>query len=250
VGLNRFYIARLTNIIFPQTALYKLPDSLLNKVTISGSYSNPPWITDLAQSKITYTGTTAQYLRGDGSIVTFPTLTSGTVTSLGLTSSDITIGGSSPITSSGTYTLTLPVVNSNVGTFNGPYTVNAKGLVTGAVNITYNTPTRVLSTTGSNNTFTISATKGARVNYTINFSVSLLLSNSNGQVDLDYSTDGGSNWINVSSISLVYGGSISVTSNENKILSGEIPPNALARLNRSQNTNTTITLTARQQEVY
>ncbi len=58
------------------------------------------------------------------------------VTSIGLTSSDITVGGSSPITSTGTFTLTLPIVNSNVGTFNN-VTVNAKGQVTAASNVAY-----------------------------------------------------------------------------------------------------------------
>jgi len=60
----------------------------------------------------------------------------GTVTSVGLTSSDITVGGTSPITTSGTFTLTLPNINSNVGTFNN-VTVNAKGQVTAASNVGY-----------------------------------------------------------------------------------------------------------------
>lgn len=72
---------------------------------------------------------------------TYPSFTiaatnNGTVTSVGLTSSDITVGGTSPITSSGTYTLTLKNVNSNVGTFNN-LTVNAKGQVTAASNVSY-----------------------------------------------------------------------------------------------------------------
>lgn len=163
-----------------------------------------------------------------------------------------TITLSGDVTGSGATAITTTLANSGVtaGTYNGPYTVNVKGLVTSATNITFNTPSRSLSTTGSNNTFTVSTTKAARVYYTINFSVSLLLSNSNGQVDLDYSTDGGSNWINVSSVSQVFGNGSSITTNQNMILSGEIPPNALVRLNRSQNTNVTINLTARQQEVY
>ena len=60
----------------------------------------------------------------------------GSVTSVGLTSSDITVGGTSPITSSGTFTLTLPSINSNIGTFNS-VTVNAKGQVTAASNVSY-----------------------------------------------------------------------------------------------------------------
>lgn len=33
---------------------------------LTGSYANPSWITSLAQSKVTYTGNTSQYIKGDG----------------------------------------------------------------------------------------------------------------------------------------------------------------------------------------
>ena len=52
------------------------------------------------------TGTTAQYLRGDGSLATFPTITSGTVTSVGLTMPTAFNVANSPITSSGTLAVT------------------------------------------------------------------------------------------------------------------------------------------------
>ena len=69
---------------------------------------------------------------------------SGTVTSVGLTSTDITIGGGSPITASGTFTLTLPVINSNVGSFNNAnITVNAKGQVTAVSSGSSGTATNV-----------------------------------------------------------------------------------------------------------
>lgn len=38
------------------------------------SYSNPAWINSLAQSKITYTGLSSQYIDGTGAYVAFPTL--------------------------------------------------------------------------------------------------------------------------------------------------------------------------------
>lgn len=41
---------------------------------LSGSYSNPSWIGSLAQSKVTYTGTSLQYINGSGSYITFPTI--------------------------------------------------------------------------------------------------------------------------------------------------------------------------------
>lgn len=83
-------------------------------------------------------GTAGQVLTVTGGLPSWqPAATSGgTVTSIGLTSSDITVGGTSPITTSGTFTLTLPNINSNVGTFNN-VTVNAKGQVTAASNVGY-----------------------------------------------------------------------------------------------------------------
>jgi hypothetical protein len=60
---------------------------------------------------VTAIGSTNQYIRGDGTLATFPTIPSGTVTSVGISGSDFTIGGS-PITTSGT--ITLSVTNSAV----------------------------------------------------------------------------------------------------------------------------------------
>jgi hypothetical protein len=52
------------------------------------------------------TGTTAEYIRGDGTLATFPTITSGTVTSVDLTAgTGISVSGG-PITSSGSITVT------------------------------------------------------------------------------------------------------------------------------------------------
>lgn len=56
------------------------------------------------------TGTTAEYIRGDGTLATFPTITSGTVTSVGTTG--LISGG--PITSSGTITTSM-ATNKLVG---------------------------------------------------------------------------------------------------------------------------------------
>lgn len=85
-------------------------------------------------------GTTGQYLAvSAGGIPEWVTPgVGGSVTSVGLTSSDITVGGTaSPITTSGTFTLTLATVNGNVGSFGSStsiptFTVNAKGLITAA----------------------------------------------------------------------------------------------------------------------
>lgn len=42
--------------------------------SITGAYSDPSWISSLSQSKIVYTGSLSQYIRGDGSLSTFPVL--------------------------------------------------------------------------------------------------------------------------------------------------------------------------------
>lgn len=51
-------------------------------------------------------GTTSQYLRGDGSLATFPTIPTGTVTSVGLTMPAAFSVANSPVTTSGTIAVT------------------------------------------------------------------------------------------------------------------------------------------------
>lgn len=104
----------------------------INYDSITGVISNsaPDQLVSLTQGAgVTITGTYPNFTIAAAG-------TGGTVTSVGLSSSDITVGGASPITSSGAWTLTLPNVNANVGTFNN-LTVNAKGQVTAASNIPY-----------------------------------------------------------------------------------------------------------------
>lgn len=112
---------------------------------------------------------------------------------------------------------------------------------------TFSQPSRSLSTTGSNNTFTISSTLPARVYYTINFTYALTLTTSNGQVDLDYSLNGGSTWVNVTSVSNVYSLAVTLSGNTNSVLSGEVPANALVRINRVSNSNSTVSIVSLKQ---
>jgi hypothetical protein len=76
------------------------------------SVSGSP-ITSSGTLAITATGTTAQYIRGDGSLATLPS-GGGTVTSVGLSSatSGVTIG-SSPVTTSGTITLAIATASGS-----------------------------------------------------------------------------------------------------------------------------------------
>lgn len=75
--------------------------SMPNGFTISGSP-----ITTSGTLLVTGAGTTSQYLRGDGTLATFPTIGSGTVTSVGLSMPSAFTVSSSPITTSGSISVT------------------------------------------------------------------------------------------------------------------------------------------------
>jgi hypothetical protein len=72
-------------------------------------------------------GLNSQFIKGDG---TYGTSVNGTVTSVGLSSTDFNVTGT-PITSSGTLVANLNTSGVTAGTYDG-ITVNNKGIVTGA----------------------------------------------------------------------------------------------------------------------
>lgn len=78
----------------------------------TGSYTNPSWLISLPYSKITGT----------------PIITGGTVTSVGITGSELSITGS-PVTSSGNIGLALSTTGITAGTY-GRLTVDTKGRAT------------------------------------------------------------------------------------------------------------------------
>lgn len=229
-------------------------------------YDQPTWLVGISDNIIDWTGTSAQYIDGNGGYHTFPiipTLTtqiaeSGTTniyfnntrargafsagTGIGINSSTGVISNSSP-------DQTVALTGSGGVTTGGTYpnlTVSLTGKST-------HHPTRSLSTTGTNNTFTPSSTLDSFVSYTVNFaySISALLGGCNGEVDLDYSTNGGTTWVPVNSVSNVIGLSITLSGNNNMVLSGLIPAGALVRLYQTSTTNSTASIvTNRQNEYY
>jgi hypothetical protein len=205
------------------------PISTATQTALNGKFNNP-------------VGTSGQYINGTGTLTTFPTIPTNTNQLTNGAAFVDQSGARTSISLTTTGTSGISTYSSATGVLNIP---NYLVPVAPSFNAT---PGRTLSTTGTNNTFTISSSRPARVTYTINFSVALLLAVSNGQVDLDYSTDGGSTWIPVSGISQVFGVSITITTSGNQILSGDIPANALVRINRVTNTNCTVTI-SKQQEV-
>lgn len=89
-------------------------------VSISGALaiSGSP-ITTSGTLTFSWQGITSQYIRGDGSLATFPTLTSGTVTSVSLTMpTGFSVSGS-PITSSGTLSVNTSLSGILIGTGTG-----------------------------------------------------------------------------------------------------------------------------------
>jgi len=164
-----------------------------------------------------------------------------TLSGYGITDGTSTARTAISITTTGTSG--AATYNNSTGVLNVPqYTAAAPSFNTA--------PSRLLSTTGSNNTFTISSTKNARAHYTINFAFALTLTTSNGYVQLDYSTDGGTTWITCGSVSNVFSLAVTLTGNQDQELSGEIPANALCRLYRINATNVTVTApTTKQLEI-
>jgi hypothetical protein len=85
--------------------------------------ANSP-VTGSGTLTVTGAGTTSQYVRGDGSLDTFPTIPSGTVTSVGLSApSEFTVSNS-PVTGSGTLTFAKANQNANL-VYAGPTTGSA-----------------------------------------------------------------------------------------------------------------------------
>lgn len=172
-------------------------------VLTSGSYANPAWLTGLAWSKISgapaflttevdgsttneielpaQTGQSGKVLSTNGASPSW--VDGGTVTSVGLSSSTLSISGS-PVTGSGSITANLP----NVGTA-GSYstvTTDAQGRVSSGTTMAFATPTRGLNGTA----FQVDASRAAFVSYTVDVACTLSLTGGQtGTVTLQYADD-------------------------------------------------------------
>lgn len=172
----------------------------------------------------------------------------GTVTSIGITSTDFSVSGS-PITTSGNITTNLNVSGVDAGTYQ-KFTINNKGIVTGAQLDSFSSVTRPINST----TYTVSRTKNSRVYYTINITCTATIgSASSGSVSLQYSTNVGSSWIDIGNVKNSNTVTLalalnSITIQESQIC-GEIPINALVRMNQTSTGTTTISF-VRGQEIY
>jgi hypothetical protein len=166
--------------------------SMPTAFTVSGSP-----ITSSGTIAITGAGTTAQYIRGDGTLATFPTITSGTVTSVAMTvPTGLSISGS-PITTSGTLALTL------TSGYVIPTTTEETNW-----NTAYTNRITSLTTTGSSGAATLVSNTLNIPNYTIDGLLPSQASNSGKFL----TTNGTSaSWATVSASSLIFNGLIAAT---------------------------------------
>lgn len=200
---------------------------------------------------LTTTGSGAATYNNSTGILNIPIGGSGTVTSVGLTSTDFSVSGS-PVTTSGNITANLNTSGVVAGTYRGAYTVNSKGIITTAIDPTVNnTVARSLSNAaGSTNRYTISATQPAFVTYsiTMNFTITALAASS-ASVFLEYSMNAGSTWVTVSQVNTSFNLGLALSGSNDMSLSGYLPANALVRL-RPATTNATCTYQLGQEILY
>lgn len=178
-------------------------------VAFATVYNNPQWITGFDVARIAWAGTTAQLVRGDGSLATIPT----TLPPNGSAGGDLT----------GTYpypTLTSVV---SAGTYN-TVTVDVKGRVT-AGNVSAPTMnTRSISTTG----FKISSSQSTRVSYTVTIASTITIGAA--QAFLEIAPDVAGSAGTYVTVCAVGESSVALLNSKYYNMQGEIPSNYWTRI--------------------
>lgn len=183
----------------------------------------------LATKFDTPAGTTAQYVRGDGTLATLPAPGTGTVTSVtagaGLSGGTITIAGTISMPNTGT-----------AGTYTS-VTTDAQGRVTAGTAAAQSSVSRTL-----NSGFQISTTRNCFVSYSVDVTTSAtLISGQTGTVFLEIASDSGfttnlqevGRFVNGNAVSLAI--AITVNQSVTGTLSGFVPVAYYCRL-RTANT--------------
>lgn len=143
------------------------------------------------------TGTTAQYVRGDGTLATLPSPGSGTVTSVvcgtGLSGGTITTTGTCSMPNTGTS-----------GTYSG-MTTDAQGRVTGGTNRSWNNaPGRSLVTGTGATGFQVSSTRDSSISYAVKVSTTATIGTpSAGDIVLEIASTNSatpSDWLQIGAI--------------------------------------------------
>lgn len=189
-------------------------------------------------------GNANKILTTDGTNVQWITPNPGTVTSVGLSSTEISITGS-PVIGSGTMSLSL----ASTGVTPGKYswlTVDAKGRVTTGSNPS--APTAISSGARNfNQAYQLSSTAYSKISVSPQIACSLSLAGgASGQVILEISPDGSTGWIFCKMIAGSNTGSLTIGLNTSQISGGcmdqDLPPGYYWRL-RTNNVSGTPTYT-------
>jgi len=173
-----------------------------------------------------------------------PTITSGTVTSVTVSSSDFAISGS-PVTSSGTIIANLNTSGVSAGTYSG-VTVNNKGIVTAGTSQSISSPSRTINTTYQN-----TSSQNILGSYTVDISCTFtLLGGQQGSIYLEYADNStfSTNLVTVQSSTNgntgTIGITITLTQTATAAVTGVIPAGKYYRI-RSNNDAGTPTFTMR-----
>lgn len=200
--------------------------------SLSGYATTAAMSAGLATKFTTPSGSTAQYVRGDGSLAALPAAGSGTVTS-------ITAGaGLSGGTITGSGTISLPNIGSASTYAN--VTTDAQGRVASGTVRSQAAAARALNTA-----FQVSATRDALVNYSVQITVTASIAGGqSGDVLLEMASDSGFT-TNVQTLSIAGLGqtyslavAIQGVQPQTAAVSGYIPAGYYARLRTVNNTGT------------
>lgn len=149
-----------------------------------------------------------------------PSFGNGTVTSVGLTSSDLSVSGS-PVTTSGNITANLTTTGVSAGTYDW-VTVDTKGRVTAAANAPL--PTTIASGGRNfNQAYQISSTRPTTISVSVQISCNLSLTGGQaGNIQLQISANGTSGWTTVAQLTASNTGTLTIGLNTTQISGGQL----------------------------
>jgi len=227
--------------LFPGTfaALTSKPTTL-SGYGITDAATSAALTSGLAGKFATPAGTTAQYVRGDGSLATLPS-TAGQVNSDWSATSGVAQILNKPTTLAG-FGITDAVTGAALTSALSGYATTAALNAVTPVAPAYSYPTPALNTA-----FQASATRDAQVAFPVDVTISSLLTSVEGLVFLEYADNAAmsTNLVNVMSAGQLLGGVINITNRGTVTLNGRIPAGKYVRL-RTQNVAGTPTYAARQ----
>lgn len=211
------------------TTMWSWGDPNGQYVKLGFPYENPDFVAHLNFNKINnWTGTSAQYIRGDGVVATLPTSATPTGTAGG------DLSGSYP-------NPTLNTTGVTPGTYN-TVTVDAKGRITAG-----NSASPTMQTRSLNSAFQISSTQSTRVSYTVTLSAPLTLGGAFAY--LEYADNSGFT-TNVVTVSGGGDSSIALLATKMFNIQGEIPVGKYVRIRTTTSGGGSVSYTYGQETTY